>query len=307
MGKQRSNCGETDLSIVILMDVQMPVLDGLEATQRIRELEKDTGQRIPIVAMTARAMKGDRERCLAAGMDDYVSKPVRKAELYRALSGLGPPSAEAPATDVDAAVPVVDWEAALDTLGGDRNLLRDIVDATLEEMPALKRQLEDAIMDKTPQRHNASRTRSKGRHLPSRPSGLRKPLLPSKNPPRTTTWNQRLDRCRDWVKRSTSWYDTAAALPPIRDPHTTVTTLDPHLADLVPLLRTNNGLMLMDGCHGSDSPQWIARRTRYLDATCLQWCFHFVPRVWNWGRRMKKGLTSKSRKSRKKTSADERT
>jgi CheY-like chemotaxis protein len=73
---------------IILMDVQMPILDGLEATQRIRELEKKTGQHIPIVAMTARAMKGDRERCLESGMDEYVSKPVRKDELYRALSSV---------------------------------------------------------------------------------------------------------------------------------------------------------------------------------------------------------------------------
>ena len=73
---------------VILMDVQMPVLDGLEATKRIREMETETGQRIPIVSMTAGALKGDRERCLAAGMDDYVSKPVRKGDLYRALSRL---------------------------------------------------------------------------------------------------------------------------------------------------------------------------------------------------------------------------
>jgi CheY-like chemotaxis protein len=70
---------------LILMDVQMPVLDGLEATRQIREEEGERRQHIPIVAMTARSMSGDRELCLAAGMDDYVSKPVRREELYAAL------------------------------------------------------------------------------------------------------------------------------------------------------------------------------------------------------------------------------
>jgi len=74
---------------LILMDVQMPEMDGLEATRRIRELEGATGRHTRIVAMTAHAMAGDRERCLAAGMDDYVSKPLRKGDLLRALGGAG--------------------------------------------------------------------------------------------------------------------------------------------------------------------------------------------------------------------------
>jgi len=65
--------------------VQMPEMDGLEATAAIREKEKDNGARLPVVALTAHAMKGDRERCLAAGMDGYLSKPIRSQELDKVL------------------------------------------------------------------------------------------------------------------------------------------------------------------------------------------------------------------------------
>ncbi len=73
---------------LILMDVQMPGMDGLEATAAIRAREKLTGKRLPIVAMTAHAMKGDEERCLTAGMDAYIAKPIRAAELFRVIEGL---------------------------------------------------------------------------------------------------------------------------------------------------------------------------------------------------------------------------
>jgi two-component system, sensor histidine kinase and response regulator len=76
--------GEQEFDVV-LMDMQMPVMDGYEATVAIRARERQTGGHIPIVALTAEALKGDRERCLAAGMDDYVVKPIIAAEMFRAI------------------------------------------------------------------------------------------------------------------------------------------------------------------------------------------------------------------------------
>ena len=73
---------------VILMDIEMPVLDGLEATRRIRERERDTGRHLPIIAMTAQVVKGDREKCLEAGMDEYVPKPLTLDRLFQMLERL---------------------------------------------------------------------------------------------------------------------------------------------------------------------------------------------------------------------------
>jgi CheY-like chemotaxis protein len=84
---------ERDRFDVVLMDVQMPVMDGVEATAAIREKEKRTGDHIPIVAMTAHAMAGDRQRFLGSGMDGYVSKPVRSQELFDAIETVLAPAA----------------------------------------------------------------------------------------------------------------------------------------------------------------------------------------------------------------------
>jgi CheY-like chemotaxis protein len=73
------------------MDVQMPEMDGFETTARIRQQEQQTGAHIPIIAMTAHAMEGDRERCMESGMDDYVSKPIQRDKLFKLLMNLAPP------------------------------------------------------------------------------------------------------------------------------------------------------------------------------------------------------------------------
>jgi PAS domain S-box-containing protein len=75
---------------LVLMDVQMPVMGGFEAAAAVREMEKGTGKHIPIIALTAHAMKGDRERCLAAGMDGYIGKPIRPEELFEQIEALMP-------------------------------------------------------------------------------------------------------------------------------------------------------------------------------------------------------------------------
>jgi CheY-like chemotaxis protein len=118
----------------VLMDCQMPILDGFEATALIRKGEQLSGQHIPIIAMTANAMQGDRERCMAAGMDDYLSKPIHPEQLQNLLSRwVGTPFAEPPVISNDApakitAAPVsaytgvdIDFELLNDYFGEDPN------------------------------------------------------------------------------------------------------------------------------------------------------------------------------------------
>jgi CheY-like chemotaxis protein len=92
-GRQAVEAFERERFDVALMDVQMPELNGFEATARIRQLEQGTGDRLPIIALTAHAMTGDRERCLAAGMDDYVAKPLNAAALIETVERHGAPLA----------------------------------------------------------------------------------------------------------------------------------------------------------------------------------------------------------------------
>ena len=183
---------------LVLMDVQMPEMDGLEATRVIRERETESDRRLPIVAMTAQAMKGDRERCLEAGMDDYLTKPVRSAELYATIEkvvgaanrGLAPENLSdrpLPAEPVESkgavpkgAVPIgkgadqagsgsggepalplrmFNLDIALKAVDGDATLLNEIARIFLVEAPKLLGELEGALaQDNAPLVRRAAHT-----------------------------------------------------------------------------------------------------------------------------------------------------
>jgi len=125
---------------VVLMDVQMPEMDGLDATRTIRASELQTGTHIAVMAMTAHALKGDEERCLAAGMDDYISKPIRAPVLFQKLSELchvaaAEESRKTEPTPLSESDRLVDWEAALGIAANDSGLLKELVLSVMVETP----------------------------------------------------------------------------------------------------------------------------------------------------------------------------
>jgi PAS domain S-box-containing protein len=158
---------------VVLMDMQMPDMDGLEATRQIRQLEAKSGApHLQIIAMTANAMPGDREMCLAAGMDDYISKPIRIEALVEALTKIRPqggieegvlqpesqtskesvnslaPSPKSPPTQSDnSAIDVAVVEELLAMLGGDPKYLVELIDSYLQTTPPLLEKLTQSLAD----------------------------------------------------------------------------------------------------------------------------------------------------------------
>ena len=140
-GRQAVDRLQNESFDVVLMDIQMPEMDGLEATRAIRESDSHSVRRVPIVAMTAHAMKGDRERCLGAGMDDYLSKPIRIQKLTETLARVcnmeQEPTSDAPQAS-SASAPssnsnLINWDDALNNVNGDRDLLKEVIDAYFDE------------------------------------------------------------------------------------------------------------------------------------------------------------------------------
>jgi CheY-like chemotaxis protein len=148
-GRQALEALDRETVDLVLMDVQMPEMDGLEATAAIREKEKKTGSHVPIIALTAHAMKGDREKCLAAGTDDYLTKPIRTADLFAAIDRLknaksdAPPSATPLANETPAST--FDIDAALNHVEGDRDLLEEIIRIFSDQCPKTMSEIDSAI------------------------------------------------------------------------------------------------------------------------------------------------------------------
>jgi CheY-like chemotaxis protein len=138
---------------LILMDIQMPEMSGFEATDAIRARESASGQRIPIVAMTAHAMKGDREKCLASGMDYYITKPINPTALFELIESVAPDAKRAPAAPPPSGSPAPEpsapeafsLEKALVRLDGDTDLLKELAQLFLEDHMALLSKIRDSI------------------------------------------------------------------------------------------------------------------------------------------------------------------
>jgi len=146
-GKEALAALEKDHFDLVLMDMQMPEMDGFEATRILRQREKTNGNHQPVVAMTALAMNGDKERCIEAGMDGYLSKPIRPQELdevldrHVALKDAG----SAQDKSVTAANNSIDVSQLLDRVDGDRALLAELVDLFRADFPAYLIAVQQAI------------------------------------------------------------------------------------------------------------------------------------------------------------------
>ncbi|MBW1891968.1 MAG: response regulator, partial [Deltaproteobacteria bacterium] len=137
---------------IVLMDVQMPEMDGFEATEKIREMENETQTHVPIIAMTAHAMKGDRERCIEAGMDDYVPKPISSETLLNTINALVAqyPGGDAPEVESRDGLALFDREALLKAFDNDWNFFMEVVDMFVADYPQMMMDIRKAISNADP-------------------------------------------------------------------------------------------------------------------------------------------------------------
>jgi two-component system sensor histidine kinase/response regulator len=152
-GKKVLEALERENFDLILMDVQMPEIDGLEATRIIRDLEKLTAKRIPIIAMTAHAMQGDEEKCLQSGMDGYIAKPITAHDLFETIESIvNAANAQEKLVSLPrAARKVVDKDQILDRVGGDLELLSEVIGLFVDDYPLTLSEIRGAIQQSDPE------------------------------------------------------------------------------------------------------------------------------------------------------------
>jgi two-component system sensor histidine kinase/response regulator len=163
-GREAVAAMERELFDVVLMDVQMPVMGGFEATRLIREMEAGSGRRTPIIAVTARAMKGDREACLEAGMDAFVPKPIQSATLLQTLEQLGSGSPAVSQPDLPATLAtceiggddILDEEALMTLVAGDRQLAGELAELYLDDLEPRVTEIASAAQDRDADRLRAA-------------------------------------------------------------------------------------------------------------------------------------------------------
>jgi CheY-like chemotaxis protein len=129
------------------MDIQMPEMDGMEATAAIRNLEKNSENHVPIIAMTAHAMRGDKEKCLASGMDGYISKPIQPAGLFAEMERClaNRKGSNVMTEDDKAPVEQIDRVSLLERVEGDQELLTEMIHLFQEDAPNLLTAIRDAL------------------------------------------------------------------------------------------------------------------------------------------------------------------
>ena len=165
---------------LVLMDVQMPEMDGITATREIRKIDSAKGIRTPIIAMTAHAMPSDRERCVAAGMDEYMAKPIRGSQLMQMIDEIvGLQSSDS--LELSTELPVgsmkvkeqIDWEHAFNTVGGDLQLLSELIRVFSHERDVMLNDIAESIEKQDPRELRRSSHSYKGalRHLGAKAAG----------------------------------------------------------------------------------------------------------------------------------------
>jgi len=173
-GSQALSAVQREEYDLVFMDVQMPIMDGFEATAGIRQLEKTTGKHLPIVALTAHAMKGDRERCLQAGMDDYLTKPVRSEELLSVIKAVADGTIAEAAAKASSSAPsetsapsgtptdILESQCLLDRVNGDQELLAEVIGVFFKEAPGVLADINDGFARQDAQRVSRAAHRIEG-------------------------------------------------------------------------------------------------------------------------------------------------